>query len=426
MPPDDDSKKTYQNDPQQGNEQTLQGATPFIEYGPDQNVAGKGFGKKRTAALVISLCLIFSAMTGAGDILVGRRLGREGSSGGLNFGQPKQDGALYGCGEGVLIQRADGTATTVGGYVDVYKNCADTVVEILAEHSDYDNSTSTGSGVVIGRGESTGFVYVMTNNHVVENCETIMAKSRSGEEYETTLIGSDWLSDIAVVRVHTTDLTPAVFGDSDTLRVGEDVAAIGYPLGYQGGSITDGIVSVLSRDVVIEGVPMLLLQTTADINPGNSGGGLFNMAGQLVGIVNAKTSGAAIGGIGYAIPVNTALSCADQIITNGYVAGVPDLDLSLSESTNGLVVVKDYDHASELGSTCPDIRAGDILYRVNGVKVTTMAEYRGALAGLVNAEKGTVVKLHLLRRGRSIALSVPLREGGNATEQTVESAFRVS
>jgi serine protease Do len=179
-----------------------------------------------------------------------------------------------------------------------------------------------GSGVVIADSESGG--YIATNNHVIEGASKITVRLSDGTEHEAELIGSDSRTDLAVIKINESRLQPAVWGNSDTLVIGELAIAIGNPLGKLGGSVTEGIISAPSRDIEIDRQMMTLLQTTAAVNPGNSGGGLFNSRGELIGIVNAKYSGTDIEGIGFAIPANLAMSIVDDLIQHGTVTGRED------------------------------------------------------------------------------------------------------
>ena len=139
-----------------------------------------------------------------------------------------------------------------------------------------------GSGVIISEDG-----YILTNNHVIEGQSSIKVTTSDGQEYDATVVGTDDKTDIAVLKIEASGLTPAVIGDSDSLVVGETAVAVGNPLGELGGTVTDGIISALDREVTVEGKNMTLLQTSAAVSPGNSGGGLFNEKGELVGFVNA-------------------------------------------------------------------------------------------------------------------------------------------
>ena len=153
-----------------------------------------------------------------------------------------------------------------------------------------------------------------------------------GTEFNAKLVGTDELTDVAVIKITSQKaLSTAKFGQSNMLAVGEDVVAIGNPLGKLGGTTTNGIISAVERDIVVNGNAMKLLQTNAAVNPGNSGGGLFNMAGELIGIVNAKYSDDNVEGLAFAIPSDTVKNVATQLLENGYVKGRPTLGITVTE-----------------------------------------------------------------------------------------------
>ena len=225
-----------------------------------------------------------------------------------------------------------GTSTDLVGtqVAEVASAVKDTVVEITTEYvatsSFFSNyvTTGAGSGVIF-----TNDGYIVTNNHVIEGSNAIEVTLNNGDVYAASLIATDSKTDLAVIKIETTGLTAAILGDSDALVVGEDAIAIGNPLGELGGTVTNGIISALDREVTVEGQKMNLLQTNAAINPGNSGGGLFNAKGELIGIVSAKSSGTDIEGLGFAIPVNDVKEVVVQLIEKGYVAGRPALGVSV-------------------------------------------------------------------------------------------------
>lgn len=181
-----------------------------------------------------------------------------------------------------------------------------------------------GSGVIIS---ADG--HIVTNHHVIEDSISIQVRLHDGREYAARLLGTDSQTDLAVLKVDANDLSAAIFADSDSTRVGQPVVAIGNPLGTLGGTVTEGIISAKDREIVIGGDVMELLQTSAAINPGNSGGGLFNRDGHLIGVVNAKSSGSDIEGLGFAIPSNTAKAVVADLIENGYVTGRPTLGVEV-------------------------------------------------------------------------------------------------
>ena len=165
---------------------------------------------------------------------------------------------------------------------------------------------------------------------------------QDGSTHPATVVGADSQSDIAVVKIDATGLTPAVMGDSDKLAVGETVLAVGNPLGELSGTVTNGIVSALNREVTVNNQKMNLIQTNASISPGNSGGGLFNAEGDLIGIVNAKSVSDNAEGLGFAIPVNTAIQVATDLIQNGYVSGRPVMGVTV-------VTISDAQTAAQYG-----------------------------------------------------------------------------
>ena len=209
----------------------------------------------------------------------------------------------------------------------------DSIVEIEIEVQGrsffYGNYTTTGagSGIVIS---SDG--YILTNNHVIEGAKKIKVRLHDGTEYEAKVVGSDNKTDVGILKIDANNLKPVVIGDSKKLAVGDTAVVIGNPLGQLGGTVTDGIISALEREMNIEGKKMNLIQTNAAINPGNSGGGLFNSNGELVGIVVAKSSGLDVEGLGFAIPINDVTNIINDILQLGYVSGRPYLGVSLDNS----------------------------------------------------------------------------------------------
>ena len=209
---------------------------------------------------------------------------------------------------------------------------ADSVVEITTETivksgriGQYVTS-GAGSGVIVS---AEGFI--ITNNHVISGADSIVVTLTDGTKYAATLIGTDEQSDIALLWIDagSKQLTVATMGASFDTVVGEDVLAIGNPLGSLGGTVTEGIISATARQISIEGTDMTLLQISAPINPGNSGGGLFNMAGELIGIVNAKCSSDDVEGLGFAIPIDTAYDIICELYRYGYVRGRVTTGLTL-------------------------------------------------------------------------------------------------
>lgn len=237
--------------------------------------------------------------------------------------------------QNVLLQTAatgTGGASETGSIAAVAEKCAASVVEITTEVKI--NSPFIGQAVTQGAGSGvvvTQDGYVITNCHVVDGAENVTVRTKDGSEYAADIVAKDTKTDLCVLKIDASGLSAVTFADSDSIHVGELAVAIGNPLGELGGTVTSGIISATGRELTIEGESMTLLQTSAAVNPGNSGGGLFDGEGKLVGIVNAKSSGSEIEGLGFAIPSNTVKTVVDELMQNGYVSGRPELGISVIE-----------------------------------------------------------------------------------------------
>ena len=225
----------------------------------------------------------------------------------------------------------------------------------------------------------------------------ITVRTTAGEEFTAEIVGTDWLSDVAVLRIEKTGLTAATWAKSADLKVGQSIIAIGNPLGALGGSVSRGIISGVERTIRVEGVPMKLLQIDAAINPGNSGGGLFDMNGNLVGIVNAKSVATDVEGIGYAIPSDYAVKMVDDLLSRGYVSGRVDLGFNFTGTATlyGLTI-NSYKYADEIST---QIKAGDVLYSLETkdgkvTQIASLENYRSVIARLT---EGETVKAVILR-----------------------------
>ena len=219
---------------------------------------------------------------------------------------------------------------------DIVEKCKDSVVEITTESVSSGNSIfgqyvsqGAGSGVIISKDG-----YIVTNNHVVSGATSLKVTTTDGTEYDSSVVGKDSQTDLAVIKVDANNLQAATLGDSDILQVGDPAIAIGNPLGELGGTVTTGIISATDRQITIDDETMTLLQTDAAINPGNSGGGLFNADGNLIGIVNAKESSTGIEGLGFAIPITPAQDIITELMENGSVTSRPALNVSLYDYTS--------------------------------------------------------------------------------------------
>ncbi len=328
-------------------------------------------------------------------------------------------------GADVVIVKNDDSVTvkTVTGKIgddsltipDVVALVKDSVVEIFTEKRAYSGwyvSSGAGSGVIIGKSDDGKRAYVVTNNHVIDEADTINVRLTNGEKYAATLIGTDSVTDIAVVSIEIgADFSVAELGSSAGLVVGESVIAIGNPLGELGGTVTTGIISALAREVSIDNNQMVLLQTNAAVNPGNSGGGLFNMKGELIGVVNAKSSGTGIENIGFAIPIDTAYPIIVELIKYGYVTGRPTAGLTLVDITDRFTAM--YYGLDSLGvyvtesKFTDEIKNGDRIVSVNGTKVSSEAEVKSILSDLKVGDKVTFT---VARKSGQFDVPVTLRE----------------
>ena len=266
-------------------------------------------------------------------------------------------------------------------------------------------STGAGSGVIVS---ADG--YIATNNHVIADARTITVRLADGSDYAATVKGTDAKTDLAVLKIDVAGLTPAVLGDSSKLAVGDAAVVIGNPLGELGGTVTAGIISALDREITIDGETMSLLQTDAAVNPGNSGGGLFNLHGELVGVINAKSSGLDIEGIGFAIPVNIAKTVIADLIASGYVGGRISVGLTLVDIQSAQAAMM-Y-RVNQLGlyiakSSDTVFKSGDRIISANGVAIAGLSDFNAALNGL---SVGDSVEITVSRGGKSVTAAIVLSE----------------
>ena len=236
------------------------------------------------------------------------------------------------------ITQAQTLGTEYGKLEDAVEAVENSVVAITT-FSDTTGSSGAGSGVIIAKMSNGKGYYIITNNHVVEDATEITVKLHDGTKYlayESVL--RDEQTDLAIIAIaETKELTVAKVGSSEALRTGQDIFVIGNPLGTLGGTVTNGIVSAEAVNILVSDHYMQLIQTNAAINPGNSGGGMFNMSGELVGIVNAKYSSVSVEGIGFAIPIDTAVPIAEQIVSKGYIEGRHNLGIEVEYGTQSFI-----------------------------------------------------------------------------------------
>ena len=365
--------------------------------------------RKSAFAAVMAACMVFSLGCGFGGGYLASRLNSTASSSGASGGQP----VFY---QSVSNNTNKGSLSVA----EVAAKAADSVVEINTEtvsSSFYGGqrvSQSAGSGVILS---ADG--YIVTNNHVVAGADSITVRTRDGKSYAANLVGTNPDTDLAVLKIEASGLTPAVLGSSDDLVVGETAVAIGNPLGELGGTVTSGIISALSREVTIDNQTMTLLQTNAAINPGNSGGGLFNSNGELVGVVNAKYAKEGVEGLGFAIPINTAKPVIEQLISQGYVSGRVDtgftpIDLTDEATAMQYRVSRTGVYVYEVTTNTDGFQSGDLLLSIDGKDIDSMSDYNAALQGRSVGDQLAVV---VLRGNRQLPLTLTLRDANASAAQ---------
>ena len=312
-------------------------------------------------------------------------------------------------------QGAENYGSDAEGALSLQQIYAKLIPSVVSISSTVSNGTSTGTGIIMS---ADG--YIITNHHVISGAQSISVLTSSDEIYGAVLVGSDEASDLAVLKVEADTLTAAEFGDSDALRVGDLVVAIGDPLGVQlRGTMTDGIISAINRDLTVNDRKMTLIQTNAALNNGNSGGPLINCYGQVIGINTIKmsayySSGASVEGLGFAIPISTAKPIIDVLIENGYVAGRPAIGIN-GESLptafrayyrlpNGIYLT----YVNPESDACAKgLQEGDIITAINDVEVSSVDELNTVKNDF---SAGDTVTLTVYRGGKYYLVDVVLMD----------------
>ena len=295
---------------------------------------------------------------------------------------------------------------------ELYERCIPSVVGITAMVPD-GSGYFWGTGIIL-----TEDGYIVTNTHILDGTDSVTVTLWDDRELEAKLVGADNVSDLAVLKVEAEGLTPAEFCGT-AVSVGDAVAALGNPLGEElRGTLTDGIISAINRDVSYNSHSMTLLQTNAAINEGNSGGPLLNMYGQVVGITSMKMMGtsaySAIEGIGFAIPTSTIQEVVNQLLRNGRVTGraaigvtigpIPEDAAAAYSLPDGLYVVS---VAEGSDAAAKGLAEGDVITAIDGQGVTTTAQVGEIIAGL---EVGDTITMTVYRNGETFDVEVALVE----------------
>lgn len=353
-------------------------------------------------------CMLISSVFGFGGAMVAGSAWVNGQNAGVeNTSNAKTTG--------FDLEDATGSEMTVQ---EITAATLDSVVEIKTESVQTESflgqyvTEGAGSGVII---KSDG--YIITNNHVISGASKIMVTTSDEMEHEAKVVGADADNDVAILKINAKNLPAATMGNSDQLNVGDLAVAIGNPLGELGGTVTAGIISALDRSISIDGKTMSLLQTDTSINPGNSGGGLFNQYGQLIGVVVAKSSGSGVEGLGFAIPINTAASVADQLIENGYVKGKPSTGMAYQEQTSQDSFFGSFFGESSVSVYIAEVNSpnarkagfqtGDLVKSVDGQEIDCF----DTLSAIITSHQvGDTVTYVVVRDGRTLEIELVLGE----------------
>ena len=360
---------------------------------------------RKAFAVTLIICMVISAAVGAGAYALAMS----------HFG-----GAVI---DKTVTTRNYNLASATGSELSVQEIIArneNSVVAISTESI----STDTWLRQYITQGAGSGVIYskdgyIITNNHVIEGASTIKVTLYDGSSYDATLVASDEQTDLAVIKIDKTDLTPVAIGNMDGLSVGDLVVAIGNPLGTLSGTATEGIISALEREITLDGKTMTLIQTSASINPGNSGGGLFDQHGNLIGIVVAKSSGSDVEGLGFAIPCDKVSNVVKSLIENGYVEGRPAAGITIVDLTSaqkamqyGVSITGVYiqevtgENAKKAG-----LKAGDLIYYLDDVKITDSAIL---LKTIQSHQVGDTVEFTVVRDNEMKKIKVQLQDAQQA------------
>ena len=310
------------------------------------------------------------------------------------------------------------TTTTAKPVAAIYDQACNEVVGITTEVTYTNFFGQTSSSAVSG----SGFIvspdgYILTNYHVIEYAYkgnyAITVMLHDGTRYEASIVGVEDCNDIAVLKIDASGLDPVTFGDSDKLSVGDDVYAVGNPLGELEFSMTTGHVSALDRLITTDesSEAINMFQIDAAVNSGNSGGPVYNANGEVVGIVTAKYSDTGVEGLGFAIPINDAAKIANDLITKGYVTGKAYMGVSIDERYNSMysqyynMPIGAFVKSVESGSCAESagIQAGDIITRLGDVEITGYSDLKQAIK---QYSAGDSAELELYRAGESRTLTV--------------------
>ena len=342
--------------------------------------------KSRTWPKIVALCLVITLLAGTAGGIMGYYFSRGDTPAATSTPNASPVAASD---DSSSVIASSSVKTNSLSISEIYNVANPSVVAISTEGTTtnvFGQSApfaAAGSGFIIS---SDG--YIATNAHVIQGSNSITIMLYDGTEKTATIVGQDTATDLAVLKIDASGLTAVSFGDSSALKVGDLSVAIGNPLGEFANSLTVGYISALDREINIDGTPRNMLQFDAAVSPGNSGGPLFDQKGNVVGIVSAKSSGSGVEGIGFAIPINDAMTIINELIDNGYISGRAQLgiivrtDYTESAANYYNMPVGCYIQTVESGGAAEraGLQAGDIITAIDGTALTGYTDLVGALA----------------------------------------------
>lgn len=379
--------------------------TPY--YPPSTSKENRKKRERRFTSLILILCIIISLSSG----YIGGLISNNSSS---NSQETAFTPAVFYQPVEHVFDSSKGSSSNLK---DVIAAIQDSVVEIVTEEPT--NSpffeqlieTGAGSGVIISKDG-----YIVTCAHVIHEASSLQITLTDGTSYKAEVIGlPDDIHDIALLKIDANDLTPAIIGNSDLLVVGEDAIVIGNPLGSFGGTVTNGIISALEREVVVEGISMVLLQTNAAVNPGNSGGGIFNGRGELIGLINAKSMGNNVEGIGFAIPINLVMPIVEQLLSKGFVStpaiGINAMYIGTRAAADEYGVERFGVYVDSLtpgkGAEAAGLLPHDFILSIDGTPIDNLNDISIALRDRMVGES---IEIQVLRGKESLTFTIVLSE----------------
>lgn len=367
----------------------------------------------------LCLCLVCALLGGAvGSAITGRQLSERIDALEEGAAQAIEDRDLF------ISEQAEETIEAAGRLpaYQIYELACRQVVGITTEVTYTNFFGMTSSAAVSG----SGFIltengYIVTNYHVIEDAYRgnldVTVMLHDGSRYGADIVGVEESNDVAVLKIDATNLYPVTLGDSDSLMVGDDIYAVGNPLGELEFSMSTGHVSALDRMLATSDSTdsISMFQIDAAVNSGNSGGPAYNCKGEVVGIVTAKYSDTGIEGLGFAIPINDAASIADDLITKGYVTGKAYMGIRLDDRYNSMysqyygTPLGAYVYSVDRGSCAEEagIQAGDIITELGGEEITSYSELKSAVKQF---SAGDTAELAVYRAGESLTLTITFDE----------------